>query len=264
MKNTLMLLAALLLAAPAAAQDPAPAQEDLEAVIESVQGTVDVMRPGDKDWIPAEKGMKLKKSSEICSAIASTASLLFTGNIKVEVRALTQAKIEELAKSGGAVNAEVNLKFGTIEVDIQKGDLRADMKVAAPNSTTSISGSRGWVRAPAASGSDNLVTLHTFSGTWHHETPKTGTGVDITGTGVANNVGDLKRDFLYRANTDQFLNFFGKSPSEMYQDGFSIKGGDMNPGLLPIHEMGTSTWPMNQAFQQSSALPMPPPPPGIN
>jgi len=42
------------------------------------------------------------------------------------------------------------------------------MKVSAPNSTTSVSGSHGIVRAPATQGGCR-ITLRTTTGTWNHD-----------------------------------------------------------------------------------------------
>jgi hypothetical protein len=270
MKRTLETLAAALLllgGAVAVAQDkkdpaPAPAKqdtgkkEDLEATLVSLKGTVDVKRPEDKDWVPAERNMKLKKGSEICTAVASTAKLLFTGNIQVDVKALTQAKIEDLAKAGGKVNADVNLKFGSIEVDIQKGDLRADMKVTAPNSTTSVSGSHGFVHAPASGGGGH-ITLRTFTGTWNHHLPGPDTDQGINGDGVANDQGDSALDLNYRFLTDLFLNFFGKDGDELFQGHFTHKAGDPNPWDVPLAEFG-GTGPGGPRTRKPGALPFPP------
>lgn len=251
-------LGALLLL-QAAAQDPAKA-EALEAVVVSLKGTVDVKRPEDKDWVPAERNMKLKKGSSICTSVASTASLLFTGNVKVTVKALTEASIDELAKGGGAMNADVNLKFGTIEVDIQKGDLRTDMKVRSPNSTTSVSGSHGFVHAPA-SGGGALLSLKTFSGTWTHTPGKLGLDFAVEGAGGVNPEGDLPQDGEYKFKTDQFLDFGGKGKDELYQGKFGFKGGDTHPWDVPFYEFA-NTGPANKKHKKPAALPLPPGPPG--
>src|SRR5882672_8111248 len=102
-------LAVLILSATAAAAVPPQEakQGEMEATLVAFKGTVDVKRPEDKDWVAAERNMKLKKGSEICTSVASTATLLLTGNLKVDVKPLTQAKIDTLAKSGDAVNADV-------------------------------------------------------------------------------------------------------------------------------------------------------------
>lgn len=253
---------AVFLAGAAFAQEekkPETPKEEFEATITALKGTVDVKRPEDKDWVPAATDMKLKKGSEICTAVASTATLQFSGNIKVEVKPLTEAKVDELAKRGGAVNADVQLKFGTIEVDIQKGDLRADMKVVAPNSTTSVSGSHGLVRAPATPGAVPWVTLRTYSGTWSQSLPGRNLEIPLRGEGVVNNLGYTRVDLSYINTVDHFINFFGRNPSELYRDAFGLMTGDHHAGLLPLFEFRHS--PMAAAFAQPQALPLPPPPP---
>jgi hypothetical protein len=248
---------ALLLQAPP--QEP-PKKQELEAVLVSLKGTVDVKRPDDKDWVPAERNMKLKKGSSICTSVASTASLLFTGNVKVTVKPLTEATIDQLAKGGETMNADVNLKFGAIEVDIQKGDLRTDMKVRSPNSTTSVSGSTGIVRASAAGGGA-LLSLRTFSGTWTHTPSKLGVDFPVEGAGGVNPAGDLPQDRDYAFRTAQFLDFGGRGKQELYQDRFGLKGGDKFPWDVPLFEFGNSG-PASPKHRKTAALPLPPGPPG--
>ncbi len=245
---------------PAAAAQPDPARnEDFEAQVVALKGTVDVKRPEDKDWVPAERNMKLKKGSEICTAVASTATLLISGNIRVDVKALTQAKIEVLAKSGQGVNADVKLKFGTLEVDIQKGDLRSDLKVTAPNSTTSVSGSHGIIRAPAMRGNGLYVCLRTESGMWIY-VDQEGVGIDIEGRGRVTQTGLLPSDIGYIFASGRFLNYYGRNPTELYQDVFSLKAGDPNPWDVPLYEFGGSG-PSGARFLRQAAFPFPPPPP---
>lgn len=265
MRTAISLTVLLVLAGAASAQDDPPAaagQEKtapLEAEVTKVKGVVDVKRPDDKDWVAAETGMKLRKGSEICTAVASKATLKFGGNITVEVKALTQIKVEELLSKGKGVNADVNLKFGTLEVDIQKGDLRADMKVAAPQSTTSVSGSHGIVWAPASSEMGGYLTIQTTSGEWDHEL-ENGLVVKIFGRGGRNNRGDLRRDMTYRYRTLKYLFLFGQPPPELYQDESGVKAGDPNPGSRPLHEWAQKS-PFSPKFKKPAALPRPPPPP---
>jgi hypothetical protein len=216
-----------------------------------------VKRPDDKDWVAAERNMKLKKGSEVCTAVASTATLLFTGNVKVEVKALTQAKIEDLAKAGAKLNADVKLKFGSVEVDIQKGDLRTDMKVTAPNSTTSVSGSQGIVRAPA-SGDGAFITLRTFSGSWRHESG----GVDrsLEGPGAANNLHDLPRDLRYFAVSHLYTDYGGRHRDELYQGRGPGKAGDVNPSDVTFGDFAERS-PASPKHKKPGLLPLPPRPP---
>ncbi len=247
---TVLILAAM--ARLAVSQEPK--REELEATLVAFKGTVDVKRPEDKDWVAAERNMKLKRGSEVCTSVASGATLLFTGNLKIEVRALTQAKVEELAKLGNAVNADLRLKFGSIEVDLQKGDLRSDMKVSAPNSTTSVSGSNGIVRAPATEGGCR-VTLRTTTGTWNHRASQVDRG--ISGADVADNYGNQLRDFRAFADSHDFIDFFGRDRDELYQGRFSLRAGDADPWEVPLFEF-VNLKPMGARTKRPSTLPGPP------
>jgi hypothetical protein len=238
----------------AAGAQEAAKREDLEATLVAFKGTVDVKRPEDKDWVAAERNMKLKRGSEICTSVASAATLLFTGNLKVEVRALTQARVDELAKQGGAVNADVRLKFGAIEVDLQKGDLRTDMKVSAPNSTTSVSGSNGIVRAPATEGGCR-ITLRTTTGTWNHDA--SGVGRGVFGENVADNYGNQLRDFRALADSHDFIDFFGRDRFELYQSRFTTKAGDAAPWDVPFFDFVNNS-PTSPRNKRASGLPLPP------
>lgn len=252
MMRTLTVLV-LGMGALAGAQE-ADKREDMEATLVAFKGTVDVKRPEDKDWVAAERNMKLKRGSEICTSVASAATLLFTGNLKIEVRALTQARVDELAKQGGAVNADVRLKFGSIEVDLLKGDLRTDMKVSAPNSTTSVSGSNGIVRAPATEGGCR-VTLRTTTGTWNHHAADVDRG--ISGADVADNHGNQLRDFRLLADSHDFIDFFGRDRFELYQSRFGVKAGDAAPWNVPFSDF-VNNGPTSPRTKRPSGLPLPP------
>jgi len=252
MTRTLIVLT--LMAATSFAETQEPKREDLEATLVEFKGTVDVKRPEDKDWVAAARNMKLKKGSELCTSIASTASLLLTGNVKIDVKPLTQAKIEDLAKLGPGVNADLKLKFGTIEVDIQKGDLRSDMKVSAPSSTTSVSGSHGIVRAPATEGGCR-VTLRTTTGTWRHDA--SGVGREISGLDVADNHGHQLRDLRALSESHDFIDFFGRDREELYQSRFTGKSGDTNPWDVPFFEFVNQA-PTSTRTKRASTLPLPP------
>ncbi|HLY11068.1 MAG TPA: hypothetical protein VKW04_17330 [Planctomycetota bacterium] len=247
----LVVTAATVLAAPP--QDP-PKREELEATLVAFKGTVDVKRPTDKDWVAAERNMKLKRGSEICTSVASTATVLFSGNLKIDVRPLTQARVDDLAKLGDTVNADIKLKFGTVEVDIQKGDLKSDMKVSAPNSTTSVSGSHGLVRAPATEGGCR-ITLRTTTGTWHHDASQVGR--DLFGEDVADNFGNQLRDFRIIADSHDFLDFWGRNKDELYQSRFNRKAGDPDPWDVPFWEF-VNQGPTSGRIKRTSLLPLPP------
>jgi len=248
----------VLMALAATAQEKASdKREEFEATLVEFKGTVDVKRPEDKDWVAAARNMKLKKGSEICTSVSSTAGLLFTGNVKIDVKPLTQARVDELAKQGNTLNVDLKLKFGSIEVDIQKGDLNSDMKVSAPNSTTSVSGSHGIVRAPATEGGCR-VTLRTTTGTWRHDASEVERA--IFGQDVADNYGNQLRDLRALADSHDFIDFFGRNRDELYQGRFAGKAGDPNPWDVPFFDFVNNS-PTSARVKRSSSLPPPPPVP---
>lgn len=142
------LLAALVVAAPgmARSQDaggqPAVAGGvEIEALVKGIEGAVDVMRPDDKDWVPAEVGMKLAPASQISTGPDSTALLAVGDNVEVTVGPLTQGEVARFAVAGDTQQTKMKLDIGSMKVEVKKGTLKTDLKVATPNSTASVSGS---------------------------------------------------------------------------------------------------------------------------
>jgi hypothetical protein len=257
------LLAIVLLSGAAAAQDPAkpaPRADELEATIVDVVGSVDVKRPDDKDWVAAEKNMKLKKGSEICTAASSTATLLFPPNLTIEVKAITLAKLDDLAKSGTKIKTDMKLKFGSVNIDLKKSDIETGLKVATPNSTTSVSGSTGTISAWAQRDPRSL-TLIVNTGRWQHTDNSTGGDQNFGPGDKTNDRNDLSNDLDFMWTSDQYSNFFGRDDGELYTDPFSVKGHDVTTGLNPTYEGGSSLNPFYDAFNQAGLLPAPPPPP---
>lgn len=246
-----LLSAALLLALQA---------REVEAVVADLKGSVDVKRKEDKDWVPAEKGMKLVKGAELCTGASSRCTLEFLGHVKVVVKPLTQASIEELARLDDAGRAALQLKFGTLQVDVRKGDLRSDLRVTAPNSTTSVSGSQGIVHIPATGGGAGIVVLRVLSGTWSHEAG--GVVKDLEDWGLADNAGNRERDLRYLAALQDFLDFWGRDLEELYRTRGSRNSGDGNPWEQPFWEWAVHS-PASPKHLRPSALALPPPtPPG--
>lgn len=250
----LMPIVLVLMAATGLAGSQEPKREEFEATLVEFKGTVDVKRPEDKDWVAAARNMKLKKGSEICTSVSSTAGLLFTGNVKIDVKPLTQAKVEDLAKLGNTLNVDLKLKFGSIEVDIQKGDLNSDMKVSAPNSTTSVSGSHGIVRAPATEGGCR-VTLRTTTGTWRHDASQVERA--LFGMDVADNYGNQLRDLRALADSHDFTDFFGRNQDELYQGRFAGKAENPDPWDVPFFDYANNS-PTSPRVKRASTLPLPP------
>lgn len=247
----------VLLALQAAA---GPQELPPEAVVVSVKGTVDVKRPADQDWVPAQANMKLEKGASICTSVASSAELLFGGQVKLLVRPLSEASIEELARAGPVNAADVRLKFGTVEIDIQKGELRADLKIREPHSTTSVSGSKGIVRA-FATGQGVLLSLRTSTGSWVFTPRKMGVDFPIEGAGAANLDGDLPQDLDRRFDIELYLWYFGRGAHERHRGRFGVPSAPAVPWDVPFYEFA-GTGPVSGRLRIQGTLPTPPGPPG--
>ena len=128
------------------------------------------------------------------------------------------------------------------------------MKVSAPNSTTSVSGSHGIVRAPATDGGCR-ITLRTTTGTWRHDASQVGR--DIFGADVADNFGNQLRDFRIIADSHDFVDFWGRSKDELYQSRFNRYAGDQDPWDVPFYEF-VSQGPTSGRVKRTSVLPLPP------
>lgn len=177
MMRTILVIAALAILFPLSAfaqqGDKKPAAEAkgaVEATVVEIKGVVDVKRPADKDWTPAAKDMKLPEGSEVCTGFDSSAILLFQGETKVDVLSLSNIKVDKHAMAGKNVNTSLNVQFGQIELDVKKGDIKADIKVSTPNSTTSISGTRLAIRAfsdmvPRGGGANPYAAVRVYDGT---------------------------------------------------------------------------------------------------
>ncbi len=227
-------------------------KDDLESVIVDITGTVDIKRPSDKDWIAAEKNMKLGKGSEICTAEASSVKLLFPPQLTIEVKPITLTKIDELAKTAKGMKTDVKLKFGSVNIELKKGEVESSLRVATPNATTSVSGSSAQMWGWAASGGGYLnVSVQT--GSWSQQNNGTG-GTQEFGPGqVGNDNGNLFGQIEGNYSAGQYQDYFGRPEGELYDN------WDPCSGLNPNYEGGDPNLnPFADVFQQPSALPGPP------
>ena len=128
--------------APAAAKaDPATLKDGVfSAVIVSLEGTVEVKRPSDADYVEAQKNMELPEGTEIATGYNSKARIAMTGQIVFDVPSLTQVAVSKMLKEKGVLDSTLNIQFGSLELDVQKGTVKTDLKVATANATTSIKG----------------------------------------------------------------------------------------------------------------------------
>ncbi|MHC4605547.1 MAG: FecR domain-containing protein [Planctomycetota bacterium] len=241
-------------------EEPAAPKEEKEAVLVEFKGVVDVKRPADKDWVAAERNMKLPAGSEICTSYGASAKLLFPGEITVDVQPLTQATIDTLFQQKDKVSTGVRLKFGAAEVDIKKSDIKTDMKVATPNSTTSVSGSSATVWAWARR-EHNFMMIQVQRGRWRTELEGGVVATVEDGGGLAPD-GRTELDFFAQRLYEEAINF-GLPEHEFYDPESGMPPPDPAFPDKPPYEENSSEFSPDADRQDAEGhlLPFPPGPP---
>ncbi len=130
------------------AQDPAgkeatPEIKDglLEVTIDDFRGTVEVKEDLNKDWVKAQKGMKLKEGAKVSTGFRSKVSLLFTDNSVFVVKSLTQMTITRFLQEKDTIETKIKLRIGNIRLKVKEDQpVKTDLKVTTPNATCSVRG----------------------------------------------------------------------------------------------------------------------------
>jgi hypothetical protein len=115
--------------------------------IKEVNGIVDIKRPTDADWVIPEAGMSLAEGTQISTGYDSNIVLDLIPvppceNKTVNIKSLSQVNVTRDPDIFANETIETKLKIdtGTINVDVKKGELKTDLKIATPNTTCTISG----------------------------------------------------------------------------------------------------------------------------
>lgn len=114
--------------------------QNSEAVIQEINGMVELKTGVSADWIQANAGDRIEKSTIINTGIKSTA-LLELGNATVLVRPLTCLSLEEILLLNDPETVSLHLQSGRIKVDVHPpAGGKADFSVQAPMSLASVRG----------------------------------------------------------------------------------------------------------------------------
>jgi hypothetical protein len=125
------------------------ADNSLSAVVETVEGAVDVQIAGKEDWTAAKKGMKLPEGSEIFTGSDAKCKLVFQNVGTAIVGPLTHATVNKFMVKGDDAQAKVDLDVGSVRIDVKKVKLRTDFTVETPHMTAAVKGSGGTSNADA-------------------------------------------------------------------------------------------------------------------
>ncbi|MDR3247451.1 MAG: FecR domain-containing protein [Treponema sp.] len=88
-----------------------------EALILEVNGTVEILRPGETVWQTAQAGQRMSRDTGISTGFKSMARISL-GNSTIFVRALTRLTLEELQNIAGEESVELYLQTGHIRTEV--------------------------------------------------------------------------------------------------------------------------------------------------
>jgi len=128
-------------AKPAEAKE-APAAATTTVTVADMKGSVDVRPGADKPWTAATVGMKLTSDWEISTGVNGQALLRFEDNSEVLVQRLTEMKISEFSRTPTEVKTRLQMKYGSVRIQVKKGTAANDFRVASPTGTASVQGTK--------------------------------------------------------------------------------------------------------------------------
>lgn len=134
-------------------------EEKIRAVIEKIEGTVDVKPPKppdaeeDTDWRAAVEKEEIDEGFTVGTGVKSKAfiTLIFPNGKegKVVIADLSEVVISDLKESVGdkPILIKTDLKFGKMKIDVKDTGVKFDWKIKMPNATTAITGTDATITA---------------------------------------------------------------------------------------------------------------------
>lgn len=127
-------------------------EKKIKAVVEKIEGTVDVKPPKpqdqeeDSEWRAAKENDELDEGFEVATGVKSKAyiTLVFPNDKtgKVIIADLSNVVISDLKEAVGdkPVQIKTEMKFGKMKIDVKDTGVKFDWKIKTPNATTAITG----------------------------------------------------------------------------------------------------------------------------
>jgi hypothetical protein len=136
MKTAFLILVMMIAALPAVvhAQNP-------RAIIQDIQGTVEIKAPGSSAWRAAAEGQALEPATLVSTGFKSMA-LIRVGNSTLIIRPLTRLSLGELQASAETEKAAIQLRAGRVRADVKSPEegKMVDFTIRASRATASVRG----------------------------------------------------------------------------------------------------------------------------
>lgn len=158
--TTVFLAAALALFLAAGAL----AAQELQVVVQTTSGTVEVQEPG-AEWQPVNAGDIIPLRSRISTGFGATAVLMVGSNADITVRPLTRISVAELAEDQGIERSRVDLEVGRVRGDVRRSDqMPTEFELRSPVATASVRGTVFEFDGESLSVTDGFVAMTTPTG----------------------------------------------------------------------------------------------------
>jgi ferric-dicitrate binding protein FerR (iron transport regulator) len=116
------------------------AQEEAEAVVREVRGTVEIKAPGAAAWVKAAVGDRIGKNALVSTGFQSGAILAVGGSL-IALRPLTRLSLEEIVRNRGGERVELRLQAGRMRAEVRPpAGGKTDFTVRSPMATASVRG----------------------------------------------------------------------------------------------------------------------------
>ena len=116
------------------------AQQQIQAVIREMAGTVEVKQGNSEVWVAASRGQTLSWDTVVSTGFRSTA-VIALGDSIITMRPLTRLSVLELSQSQGSEKVDLNLQTGRVRADVKApGTGQTEFVIRSPNSTSSVRG----------------------------------------------------------------------------------------------------------------------------
>ncbi len=119
---------------------PLVSAQELVAIIEEVEGTVEIQVDGGS-WEAVVVGDIVPVDARISTGFGARAVVAVGENASITVGSLTRLGIDELVEEEGVERSELNLEVGRIQGDVREADLdRTEFDLRSPVATASVRG----------------------------------------------------------------------------------------------------------------------------
>jgi hypothetical protein len=115
--------------------------QSLKAVIQDLNGTVEIKASGSPAWIPALPGQELELDTVVSTGFKS-AAFIRLGDSSITVQPLTRLTVKELAAAANADRVDIHLRAGRIRAEVKPpgGGRSVSFTVRSPIATASVRG----------------------------------------------------------------------------------------------------------------------------